>query len=420
MKGFIAIALLVALTGGPVWAQELSTQPEESQPDTAGPLISNVFYDTDIREALRDVASQAGIPIIIDETVHGYISLEINDLPLEECLRRILAPGGYTFRKFKDYYLVGLASPDNPTFHLLSETKVFHLNYVSADDIKSLVSSFYDNYLKIDKNTNTVAITASPEIIERFEEDLKKIDVPPKQIMIEALITEFTKEASRDLGINLQAAGTYTGDWPFTLYSILSHVIDTNLALSFSKQDIRYKEFRFNLEGLVHSLVQSGKIKIKANPRVATLDGHTAEIYIGKEQYYTIVTGPVTYPYTRLEVIKTGMILKITPHVSEDNEITVDIQPEVSDVSGRGVSNLPVVSRRNVTTTVRVRDGKTIIIGGLLQKNRRESYNKIPILGDLPIIGAFFRNTYHVEDQSEVVIFITPHIVGDQEGSREE
>jgi len=142
MKGFMAIALLVVLAGNPIWAQEFSTQPEESQPDTAGPLISNVFYDTDIREALRDVASQAGIPIIIDETVHGYVSLEINDLPLEECLRRILAPGGYTFRKFKDYYLVGLASPDNPTFHLLSETRVFHLNYVSADDIKSLVSSF--------------------------------------------------------------------------------------------------------------------------------------------------------------------------------------------------------------------------------------------------------------------------------------
>ncbi len=373
-------------------------------------LITNIFYDTDIREALRDISSQAGVTIIIDESVHGYISLELNEVPLEECLRRILAPGGYTFRKIKDYYIVGLATPDNPSFHLLSETKVFHLNYVKAEDLQSLLSSFYDPYVKIDKNTNTVAITASPEVTQRFAKDLRKIDVPPKQIMIEALITEFTKEASKDLGLDWKVSGIYSGNWVFTLYSLLSNFSDTNFAFEAQREGLNYKGINYNLWNFVHLMIQDGKISIKANPRVATVDGHPAEIYIGKEQYYSIVAGPVTYPYTRLEVIKTGIVLKITPRISESGEITVEIQPEVSDVTGRGVSNLPVVSKRSVNTTVRVKDGESIVIGGLLQKNRRESYNKVPILGSIPVIGYLFRNTYHTQDETEVVIFITPHI----------
>jgi type IV pilus assembly protein PilQ len=166
------------------------------------------------------------------------------------------------------------------------------------------------------------------------------------------------------------------------------------------------------------ALIQDGKVKIRANPRVATLEGQKASIIIGKEQYYVIVTGLAPYSYGQLERIPVGVSLNMTPYISDKGEITVEIQPEVSDVVGTGATGLPVVSKRSVTTTIRVKDGETIVIGGLLQKNESTVRRKIPLLGDIPILGLLFSRTDRRVDEVETVIFITPHIL--TEGARSE
>ena len=376
-------------------------------------LIDNVFYETDVRQAIADVAAQSGVNIIVDETVQGLITLEVIALPLDECLRRMLSPLGFTFRKMNGYYLVGSAYPDSPSFPLLSVTEIIPLNYIRAEDVPRSLSRFYDPFVKINDEMNTLTVTASPEILARIKEDLSIIDVPPRQVMIEALVTEFSKEARKSLGLDLGWFGTKGGKrWDVIIP--LGDLLDSTLSIKYFRPGAEVRGWRGDFEGAVRALVQDGKANIRANPRVATLEGQKATILVGKEQYYVIVTGTGPYAYGQLERIPVGVSLVIAPYISGKGEITVEIQPEVSDVVGIGATGLPVVSKRAVSTKIRVKDGETIVIGGLLQKIESVTKRKIPLLGDIPILGLLFSRTEKRVDEVETVVFITPHILSEE------
>ncbi len=389
----------------------------EAQPPPSGSvtveqqvLITNVFYETDLREALAAISAQAGINIVADQTVYGFISLELVDVPFEEALRRLLAPFGLTYRKLVGYYLVGAAYPDNPSFPLLSVTERIVPSYVRADRVPELLSEFYEPFIRVDPTTNVLTITASPEIIQRVKQDLAKIDVPPRQVMVEAVVTEFSKEARKSLGIDASWLATNDGR-TLSVLAPIGDLLDSTLGITIIRPDAEVEGWVGDFNATLRALVQDGEVNIRANPRVATLEGQKATILIGKEQYYVIVTGVSPYSYGQLERIPVGVSLSIIPYISSEDEITVEIQPEVSDVVGTGATGLPVVSKRAVSTKIRVKDGETITIGGLLQKNESTVRRKIPLLGDIPILGYLFSRTDKRVDEVETVVFITPHII---------
>ena len=376
-------------------------------------LITNVFYETEVREALAAISAQTGINIIPDQTVYGFISMELIDVPFEEALRRILSPLGFTFRRMVGYYLVGAAYPDNPSFPLLSTTELVVPNYIKAANVSKLLSSFYAPFIRVDSENNTLAITASPEMIQRIKQELAEIDVPPRQVMIEALITEFSKEARKSLGLDVGWLGTKDGR-ELSVIVPLGDLLDSTLGIRYLRPDAKFEGWLGQFKGTLKALIQDGKVNIRANPRVATLEGQKATIVIGKEEYHVITTGAAPYYYGRLERITVGVSLHIVPYISDEGEITVEIQPEVSDVVGTGATGLPVVSKRAVSTKIRVRDGETIVIGGLLQKNESTVKRKIPLLGDIPILGLLFSRTDKRVNEVETVIFITPHILTEE------
>jgi type II secretory pathway component GspD/PulD (secretin) len=374
------------------------------------PLITNVFYETDLREALAAIAAQSGINIVTDQTVYGFISMEIIEVPFEEALRRLLAPFGFTFRRMAGYYLVGAAYPDNPSFPLLSVTERIVPNYMRAENVPQLLSSFYIPFIHVDPKTNVLAVTASPEIIQKIKEELAAIDVAPRQVMVEALITELSSDARKSLGIDATWLAEKSGE-SFSVILPVGDLLDSTFGLGFSKPDARAEGWVGNFKTSLKALIQDGKVNIRANPRVATVEGQQAQIIIGKEQYYVILTGTAAYSYGQLERIPVGVTLNIIPYVADNGDITVEIQPEVSDVVGTGATGLPVVSKRSVTTKVRVKDGETIVIGGLLQKNESVTKRKIPLLGDIPILGLLFSRTDKRVEEVETVVFITPHLL---------
>jgi type II secretory pathway component GspD/PulD (secretin) len=384
--------------------------PEEATQNENQPLISNVFYETDIRQAIADVAAQAGVSIIVDETVQGMITLEVSNLPLEECLRRILSPFGFTFRKLEGYYLVGSAYPDSPSFSLLSVTELIPLNNLRAKDVPGLLSKFYEPFIRVNEDMDVLTVTASPEIIKRLKKDLAQIDVPLRQVMIEALVTELTKEARKSLGIDASWLAGKAGK-SLSVIIPIGDLIDSSIGINYTRPRAEAEGWVGEFKGTLKALIHDGKVKIRANPRVATLEGHKATILIGKEQYYVIATGGAPYYYGQLERIPVGISLQVIPYIAENGDITVDIQPEVSDVVGTGPTGLPVVNKRAASTKVRVKDGETIVIGGLLQKNETTVRKKIPLLGEIPILGLLFSTTDKRVDEIETVIFITPHIL---------
>lgn len=375
------------------------------------PLVSNVFYDTDLREALRDIASQTGVSIVPDETVQGVVTLEATEVPLEECLGRMLTPLGYTFKKIDTYYVVGAAHPDNPSFPLLSETTLYSPNYVRAADVAALLSDYYSPYVKANPTTNTIAITASAEMTRTILENLAGIDVKPVQVMIEAIVTEMSETAARSIGLDWSITGSNGPASTFGATGNYGTPADSALFGTVSKLGRKWGEYDVNMMASLRALEDDGEVDIRANPRLATLNGQPASIFIGREEYYSIVSGPISYPYTKLELIQVGITLNVIPYVSADGEITVDIKPEVSDVTGKGASELPVVSKRSVTTKVRIKEGETITVGGLRLKTERSRRTGIPFLCKIPVLGYLFGHDVRYADESEIVVFITPRIM---------
>ncbi|HQQ05751.1 MAG TPA: TonB family protein [Candidatus Omnitrophota bacterium] len=373
---------------------------------------TNQFENVDIRIVLQHLSSETGVRIIADPTVEGMVSGNFQNAPVDEVLRFILSAGNYSFRLMPEgYYLVGSCQPGAPSFNRLSVTDFFQPNYLKAEELHSLMPAAYSPYIKINKDVNMVTITASPDMAARIKEDLVKFDRAPRQVMIEALIIEISQEDSKALGIN----------WgPMTEAGL--HVNAAIREVSYSGRKGGQPSSRTTISGLlsadaiarINAMVATGKARVKANPRVATLEGRQAEISVGTEEYAAIEAGAPGNRYSTLQSINAGVILKITPFLDEKEQITVRIAPEVSEVTGQGSTGLPIVTKRTALTTLRVDAGQTIAIGGLIQDQKRESTNKWPVLGGIPLIGpALFQHKVSVVESKEVIILITPHILQD-------
>ncbi|HHY46744.1 MAG TPA: sigma 54-interacting transcriptional regulator [Firmicutes bacterium] len=317
-----------------------------------------------------------------------------------------LACGGTIFLdEIGDYYVVGSADSKNPSFPLLTRTEVVRLKYVKAQNAMKLLSDFFVPYVKVGPDDNILVITASASMVERIRADLAKIDRPVPQVLLEALVMEISSESGKSFGADWRyegSSGKTDSDVP------ASGFVDFVSGIWGVKYNVAG-----GLEHLIASmktLIDSGRAQIHATPKLATLDGEPAEIFLGRDRYFTITTGSNSDTSTRLESIRTGISLRFTPRVSETGEITVKIEPEVSDAV-EVADGLPLVNRRKVATSIRVKDGETIVIGGLKLKSDYETKTKVPLLGDLPVLGVLFSSTRKAAMEAETVIFITPRIM---------
>jgi type IV pilus assembly protein PilQ len=392
----------------------LSSEPDDPAYELAKEcIVTNVFYDTDVREILTAMAAQCYVNVIADETVSGILTVEIEDLPLEEAMRRVLSPFGLTYKWMGGYYLVGSARPDNPSYPLLAITELYRPRHIKAADVPKLMSKYYEPFLLVNSETNTVSLSGAPEIIEAMKEDLAQIDLPPRQVMIEALVTEATSDVNRALGVSWTYQGTRTdSDKSFRVdaYPQTGPTADSTIGGFVQRIGIQSGDWLTDYRVRLSAFEETGEARIRANPRIATLEGSQARIFVGREEYFTIVTGSVAYAYAQLEVIKTGISLTITPYVSDNGEIRLEVEPWVSDVIGSGSTGLPVTSMRSVTTKVRVREGETVVIGGLTVQYRQEVQRRIPLLGSIPILGYLFRHTETSVTENEITVLITPRI----------
>ncbi|GEM_PF-1490249 len=375
------------------------------------PTITNSFFETDIRQVLIDLSMEAGVPILWDATVQGLVTYEAVEQPLEEVLKAILFPAGYTYTYEDGAYYVGSVSPDDPAFGLLSSTDVISLSNLDATEAIGLLSDYFKPYVKASKTANLVCITAPPTWIERIREDLVALDAPPDQILIEVIITEIARDALREMGLDWSMTGLKENPvWNLDIDN--TDIENPGVLWDYSEMGVDIGDYTIDLIASLEALVQSGDAKIRANPRITTLNGRTAEISLTKDQYFIIQTGTTQYyQYNTLQAVSTGIKLQITPYTAESGEITVYVKPEVGDVVGKGANDLPEISTRSANTSVRVMDGETFTIGGLSLQQEKNIQKKIPFLGDIPVLGYIFRYDKKESKDTEIVIFVTPHIL---------
>jgi len=235
----------------------------------AGPLVSNVFYETDIRQALMDISAQTGVSIISDALVRGYVTAEFQNLPLESCLDRLLTPLGLAYRRMDGYYLVGAPIAESPSYPLFTMTKAVALRHRTAVEVMRSLPPYYQSYARADAESNVLAVTAPPGIVAAFERDVAALDRPAPQVMIEALIVEMNSEARRAVGLDWDWSGT-RDNAVFSVSRILPALADSALIGRILKPGRRHKDMRYDLRGALRVLAAAGRAEVRANPRGTT------------------------------------------------------------------------------------------------------------------------------------------------------
>lgn len=326
------------------------------------------------------------------------VNMAVEDMPVAEFLKTITSGYGLALSESDGLYMISEGIPSDLATYRLSGTRSFPMQNIRAQTASGLLPTFLFSYLHVNSEQNAVVVSAPDQMLDKIGRDLSRVDIAAPQIMIEALAVEFSNTDDFNYAVS---AGFQNNAAQATLDSGLG---------SISYRTIGILPRTFNAR--INALAAQGKARIRSNPRMAALNGQTADLFIGAQRFILVRFVQFGSTTEKIQGVDVGVKLRVTPWTGGNGEITTKIEPEVSNISETDpVTGLPVLSTRRAETTVRVKDGETVIIGGLVLKQTFDTKRKIPILGDLPFIGYAFRSRAKSNTESQLAIFITPRIL---------
>ncbi|WP_018248973.1 secretin and TonB N-terminal domain-containing protein [Orenia marismortui] len=368
--------------------------------------VSINVEQADMAEVLRTIAKLGKINMVLFDGVRQRVDLKLDEIPIEDAIELILSGTRCTYRKIDGIYLIGDKNINSPAASLLTTTELIPLQYLEAEQVpKLLTNNFSGSNIKVLKEQNAIMATGTERDLLKLKDYMAKIDKKIPQIVVEALIIDISHTAGKspraELGINYEDKdGT-------TLLDSVNGLLNYKSILTLPED--------FNLT--LQSLVKQGQVTVKAKPNITTLNGQEAKINVETVQYYEVVrrdndNDEETVEY---ESINTGVTLEVTPWVSSSEEITLKLKPTVSNPSTRtSEEGPPNINRRDISTTVRVKSGETIVLGGLIRNEGIKTESRVPILGSIPLLGRLFRDESIDYQETEMVIYITPHVLDEE------
>jgi type IV pilus assembly protein PilQ len=417
--GAIALAILLSLT---------TSVPVSDAALSSGVLITLDAGDADLPSILKILAERGDLNIITGTGVSGgKISIHMKNVPVEQALNLVVRAAGLSYERIGNSVLVA----DEKT--LKQETGlssyIVELKYADAKEVATALKTLSAD-MQVDPGGNRLIVVTSPRVIAEIEELVRVIDVPAQQVMLEARIVEVSTDAAKKLGIDwdllnsqgvviVENAGDSTSSPPGLVPNrlpFLGHTPgrgDLDPRTSVARQA---RAFQVVLDLMIHD----GNARVLANPKIATLNGREASMLVGSRIPFvitgTVIAGGGAAATQTIQREEVGIKLRITPTINSDGFITTVINPEVSSVIGfTGPDNsLPIIATRQANTTVRLKDGSSVIIGGLLSEEKTTNITKLPLLGDIPGLGVFFRHTNTTTTKKDLVIEVTPHILPEQ------
>jgi len=395
--------------------------------------ISIDYNDANLISVLQAIGYSFNLNLVITKDVQGRVSAHLHNISIDEALNAILSVNGYRFVR-KGGIIYVLRANDIETV-----VEPFHLSFLTAKDAKQLLSKTISKQgdIQINEATNSLVVVDMPENIAKIKKILSQIDVAPIQVLIEAKIVDIETKEYENLGTTINSnfdtkgatgssllgttggtSGSSTGSSTSGSSSTATQnvAVATNLAgpsTNVSGDQISitpaFKNFSLNVQ--LDDLIQQNKAHLLASPSIATLNGKEAKIVIGEHYPYLLTTQTtVGNIQTSTQFIDVGTTLTVTPMVSPDGWITMKVHPEISSVS-EALAAGPRITTQEEDSTVRVRDNETIIIGGLINKIDNRTKSGIPFLRSIPVIGWLFSNRSSDKEDTELTVFITPHIV---------
>ena len=302
-----------------------------------------------------------------------------------------------------------------------TETKEYKLLYSKAKDVEPKILQVVPKEkgdVYVDERTNSIVVRATPVILKNIDGFIGGWDSQHKQVLIEAMILEVTLDEETKLGVQLQqltqanvnSNGPQHPSLINTAAMFASGLPAAGPAGFFTIGSLTADQYSVALNVLKNNT----NTEVLSSPRVVVIDNEKAEILIGSSEPYAVATtDPITHLLVQdIKYIDVGVKLDVTPQIGEDGYVTMKVHPEVS--TARRVPEVDNVVAKDTTqadTTMMVKDGETIVLGGLIKNQKKETINKIPVLGDIPILGGLFKNKDYYTEKREVMVFITPHIL---------
>jgi type IV pilus assembly protein PilQ len=390
VHGAIAF-FLVALVICPATAQK---------PGWENQRINLSVRNTDINAALEMLTSQAGLNIVSGPQVKGTVSVRLDGVPLGEALNAILNVNGFGFIEGdKVIKIVPLEDIANAI------TKTYPLNYADAASLEKSLDAFVSDYgnVKGDKISNSIIVTDVPDNLRKLGQLIEQLDRRPYQVLIEVHVVDLKTTDMTDVGV----------DWSLLHYdNPRSSVHSYNAPDLAAGSEIRFGiiRSRYDLDLLVRALTTENKAQILSSPRVMAVDHQMSEIHVGQEVPYSLVSYTEQGPQVSTNYRKVGTLLQVTPHVTHDGNIRIELNPEQSFVT-EWRENVPVIDTRTAKTVLLLGSGQTAVIGGLKKSDVTVSETKVPILGSIPLLGTLFRDQISTRTDIELIVLVTPTII---------
>ena len=433
--------------------QKQSTEEQEAQllaqgkNPYKGDKLSLNFQNVEVRSLLQVIAEFTGLNVIISDSVSGSLTLRLKDVPWDQALDLILAQRGLEKRQVGNVIRIApraellaaekdAASAQRQKVYnepLITET--FQIRYRAVEEFKEALTQLVAVYrnsttldsaqdgstaadnakftgLVVDPRSNKLIVRDRVSVVEELRKIIQTLDTPLRQVLIEARIVEAKDNFQRDLGVKLgiNKIGGDTSIGTFNDGGTISFNPNINLPAGLGGASIGavYRSAS-SIIGLELSAMQAeGQGKIVSSPRILTADRTAATISEGSEIPYT--SGTANTVNTSFK--KAELNLTVTPQVTPDEDIVLKLNiSKDSPSSTFAVGGEPAIDTKTISTEVRVQNGGTVVIGGIYTQDTSNAENKVPLLGDIPVLGALFRNKSVVNNRRELLVFITPRIV---------
>ena len=393
--------------------------------------------DGDIGELLRSIARLGNLDIIVDRTVTGSVSLKVDEAEPEEMLRQIARAGGLAMTREGGTWIVAGKGHLQQGF---GSVHVLPVKYAPLQDIKNAVAMYFEQgdgkgealqgktgkeaekqqkdtekkrqRVLADVNTGSLLVYGTAEEVEKARELVQKLDVPARQVSLEAKVVSVNKEDASKLGIQWDWTTlpqyNYSGDE--AKRPVFEKSGTAGGIVSFGKGP-EGKPYEWQFSAAIEAMVSHGKADVLSRPNIVTMQGQEAVINIGGEVPVPTVSTTNSTVTTSIEYRPAGIILRCLPMVNEDGYITSKIHTEVSSPQYVEEMNAYSFQKRSADTMVRLKDGETMVIGGLISSEEIKSMSKVPFLGDLPVLGNLFKSVHSSTTNSEIFIILKAKIV---------
>ena len=388
-------------------------------------LLMVEALDAPLALLIGEIFAQAKMNTVVYGKLEGQATARMDSVSIRDALKFLFKGTSYTFWEYNGVYFIGpheMQTADN--------SLLIRLKHLRAEDVINLLPSNLTKSIQIQvvKSQNALIATGTYDVLDAISQYVEKIDLHVPQILIEVLVVDIDMQKGRSYGLDLLLGNASNVQSSETIFPAIESVFNRN-----QSQNIVNKvglgdviSLPKNFIAKVHALEQEKILNVKARSQIATLNGETAVLTIGQTQYY-MLTSEIDYNQgdaltakttQRFEKVEANSNIVVTPYVTGEGEITCEIVPDFSEPEKSFNSDeMPTLNKRYIKSSVRLRNGETIVLGGMVKESEADVHKQLPFLGSIPVIGWLFRNVEHVISRSQLLIFVTPSIYYGSEGS---